>query len=76
MIGRYGQRLRVRSLGEIASLPLLMLLVSLVLFVASPVVNAVSRHQEHTADVYALELTQEPEAAIVAFQEHHQVKFK
>jgi Zn-dependent protease with chaperone function len=69
VIDRYGRRLKVYSLSQLASLPLLLLLVSLLLFLASPITNAVSRHQEHKADVYAIELTGEPEPAIVAFQE-------
>lgn len=69
VIDRFGRRLKIYSLNQLASLPLLLLLVSLLLFVASPITNAVSRHQEHKADVYAIELTGEPQPAIIAFQE-------
>ncbi|MCG1022418.1 M48 family metallopeptidase [Sutcliffiella horikoshii] len=69
VIDKYGRKLKVYSLSQLASLPLLLLLVSLLLFLASPITNAVSRHQEHKADVYAIELTGETEPAILAFQE-------
>jgi STE24 endopeptidase len=39
-----------------ASLAVLLLLLQVLLFVASPVINAVSRMQEHAADVYSLEV--------------------
>jgi Zn-dependent protease with chaperone function len=69
VINKWGRALKIYSIGQLASLPLLLLLVSLLLFAASPITNAVSRHQEHTADVYAIELTGKPEPAIGAFQE-------
>ncbi len=69
IIDRFGRRWKIYSLSQLASLPLLLLLVSLLLFLASPITNAVSRHQEHKADVYAMELTGDPEPAILAFQE-------
>lgn len=69
LLNRFGQRWKINSLNQLASLPLLLLLVSLLLFLASPVTNAVSRYQEHRADVYAIELTGDTEPAIEAFQE-------
>jgi len=69
LINRFGSRWKINSLNQLASLPLLLLLVSLLLFLASPVTNAVSRYQEHRADVYAIELTGNAEPAIEAFQE-------
>ncbi|WP_078381516.1 M48 family metallopeptidase [Sutcliffiella halmapala] len=69
IINKWGQFLRITSLNQLASLPLLLLLLSLVLFLASPITNAVSRHQEQTADQYAIELTEKVEPAIGAFQE-------
>ncbi len=69
IIASYGQRMKIHSLSQLASLPLLLLLVSLLLFLASPITNAVSRHQEHKADVYAIELTGDADSAIGAFQE-------
>ena len=40
-----------------ASLPALLLLLSIFFFLASPVGNAFSRHLEHQADQYGLEVT-------------------
>ncbi|MGD6833744.1 M48 family metallopeptidase [Sutcliffiella halmapala] len=69
VIRKWGEAIKITRLGQLASLPLLLLLLSLVLFLASPITNAVSRHQEHTADVYAIELTGDAAPAIGAFQE-------
>jgi len=69
VIRKWGEALKIKRLGQLASLPLLLLLLSLVLFLASPITNAVSRHQEHTADVYAIQLTGDAAPAIGAFQE-------
>ncbi|WP_404449150.1 M48 family metallopeptidase [Sutcliffiella horikoshii] len=69
LLNRFGQRWKINSLNQLASLPVMLLLVSLLLFLASPVTNAVSRYQEHRADVYAIELTGDTEPAIEAFQE-------
>jgi STE24 endopeptidase len=56
MVARYGLRWGIRELGDWASLPLLMLVLSLLTFVATPAFNAVSRHYEHQADQYGLEV--------------------
>jgi Zn-dependent protease with chaperone function len=44
-------------LDDWASLPVLLLLLSIFSFLASPVGNAFSRHLEHQADQYGLEVT-------------------
>jgi STE24 endopeptidase len=67
-IARWGRRMGIRRLGDIASFPLLLLLVSLLHFAASPLMNAVSRYEEHAADKYAIELTKNTDAAISSFQ--------
>lgn len=69
VISKWGEAIKITRLGQLSSLPLLLLLLSLVLFLASPITNAISRHQEHTADVYAIELTGDAAPAIGAFQE-------
>jgi STE24 endopeptidase len=69
MIKRWGLNLHVKNIKELASLPLFLLLISLLSFFASPVVNAVSRYEEHAADRYAIELTNNADAAVSAFQE-------
>jgi STE24 endopeptidase len=54
MVARYGERWGIRELGDWASLPLLVLILSVLLFLATPITNSVSRHYEHQADQYGL----------------------
>jgi STE24 endopeptidase len=56
MVARYGARWGIPSLSDWASLPLLMLIISALTFLATPAFNAVSRHYEHQADQYGLEV--------------------
>lgn len=53
---------------DIATFPMLLLIFSLLSFAISPFENAVSRYHEKDADKYAIELTNDKEAAIRAFQ--------
>nr|WP_239540077.1 M48 family metallopeptidase [Salimicrobium jeotgali] len=69
ILHRFGRAFRIKGVGDIASLPLILLLVSILSFVAQPVGMAVSRQAEQTADEYALEVTGNPDAAIGAFHE-------
>lgn len=57
VLGRWGQSWGIRSLDDWASLPVLILLLSVFLFISNPVGSAVSRHFEHQADQYGLEVT-------------------
>jgi len=73
MVARYGARWGIRGLSDCASLPLLVLIISVLTFLATPAFNAVSRHYEHQADRYGLEVIQglvpnAPIAAAQAFQ--------
>ena len=54
---RWGARWAIRGVDDWASLPALLLLVALFNFVAAPINNAYSRHLEHQADIYGLEVT-------------------
>ncbi len=56
-IRRWGERTGIESAGDPASLPLILLILAVGAFLASPIVCAISRHYEHQADQYALELT-------------------
>jgi STE24 endopeptidase len=56
MIDRWGPRWGIRSLDDYASLPALLLVVSLFLLVTGPILSAYSRHLEHEADRYGLEV--------------------
>ncbi len=68
-IHRWGQALKVSSPADFRSFPLLLMVFSMLLFAASPISNFVSRYQETRADRYAVEMTDNPEAGITAFQE-------
>ena len=52
----YGERLGIRSLSDWASLPLLILIFSLFSFFMGPIGSAYSRHLEHQADQFGLEV--------------------
>jgi len=56
LVGRYGERWEIRALSDWASFPLLFLLFSALLFLANPIGNGISRHYEHQADQYGLEV--------------------
>lgn len=57
MVVRWGERLDIRNVSDLASLPLFLLFVESATFVSEPLVNAYSRYQEHQADLYSLEVT-------------------
>jgi STE24 endopeptidase len=56
MLARWGAPWAIRDLTDWASLPALIFLITLLAFFATPVFNAVSRHFEHEADRYGLEV--------------------
>jgi STE24 endopeptidase len=73
MLHRWGESWGIRDLADWASLPMLVLIISVLTFIASPLLNTVSRHYEHQADQYGLEvvhgLVPDPStAAAQAFQ--------
>ena len=55
-VARYGQRWEIRGLSDWASLPLLALILSVLVFLDTPALNGVSRYYEHQADQYGLEV--------------------
>jgi Zn-dependent protease with chaperone function len=55
-IAKWGGTYDIRSVSDWGSLPLILLLVTLLGFIAEPIGNAYSRFQEHQADVYSLEV--------------------
>lgn len=67
LIARFGGRFGFDRLSDVASFPLLLLLGTLVSLVTTPLVLAFSRHQEHEADRFALELTRNNHAAATTF---------
>jgi STE24 endopeptidase len=57
MLARWGESWRIRGINDLAALPVLMLALSLLSLVGEPIGNAFSRHIEHQADIYGLEVT-------------------
>lgn len=66
-IARFRARLGFDSLAEPAAIPLILFLVGVVSFVVSPALLAFSRHNEHEADRFALEITRDNFAGATAF---------
>jgi STE24 endopeptidase len=57
MLARWGEAWHIRSINDLAALPVLMLALSLLMLAGEPIGNAFSRHIEHQADIYGLEVT-------------------
>ncbi|HVA01140.1 MAG TPA: M48 family metallopeptidase [Terriglobia bacterium] len=57
LLRRFGNRTGIESEGDLASLPVMLMVLTALSFFASPAVNGVSRHYEHQADQFALEVT-------------------
>jgi STE24 endopeptidase len=57
----------IEGIADVAGLPLLWLLFSLVVFVATPVVNSFIRWQEMQADNFGLDASRQPDAAATTF---------
>lgn len=57
LIRRYGSRTELEGEDDLASLPIMLMVLVALTFFSSPVVNAISRHYEHQADQFALEVT-------------------
>jgi Zn-dependent protease with chaperone function len=70
LLRRSGQRWGIRGIDDLASLPVLLLLLSIFGFIAGPISNAFSRYQEHQADQYGLEVTHglTPDSSQIAAQ--------
>ena len=56
MLARHGSQWGIPSLQDWASYPLLFFVITALAFLATPAFNAVSRHFEHEADRYGLEV--------------------
>ena len=67
VIARYGGRWGFTSLADVASLPLLLLLMSAFGLVVMPLQLAFTRHMEHESDRFGLEITQTNHSAGTAF---------
>jgi Zn-dependent protease with chaperone function len=67
LIARYRERFGFDQLSDVASYPLLILVFGVVSFLATPALYAVTRHSEHEADRFGLELTHDNRSAATAF---------
>lgn len=68
IIYKNGSVLNIKRIEGIHSLPLYLLLSSILFFAVSPLYTAISRHQEIKADNYAIELVEDEGAGISTFQ--------
>jgi Zn-dependent protease with chaperone function len=67
LVGRYANRLGFERLSDVASLPLVLMLLEVAMFLLTPVALAYSRHQEHEADKYALDLVGDNYSGALSF---------
>lgn len=67
LIARFKHRFRFEELGDVASLPLILLLAGVFSFAITPVWYAYTRSNEHEADRFALELTRANRAGATSF---------
>ncbi len=58
---RWGEKWQIRGIGDTAVLPLVILLVSIIGFVATPLLNTHTRTTEHEADMYGLNASRLPD---------------
>lgn len=73
VLARWGHRWGVQTVGDWASLPVLLLMFNLLSLCGQPVIASFSRYLEHQADIYALEVihglvADSPQVAAHAFQ--------
>jgi Zn-dependent protease with chaperone function len=69
-LAHWSSRWGISSTDDWASLPVLLLWITILAFLASPAINSFSRYQEHQADQYGLEVTHGliPDSSQVAAQ--------
>lgn len=58
---RWGEKWRIRGIGDTAVLPLVVLLGSIFFFAMTPVLNTFTRTQEHEADMFGLNASRQPD---------------
>lgn len=71
VLGRSSGLFGFNALGDVASLPLLIMAGSLIMFIFAPFANAYSRYNEHNADTFELELTRDNEAGASSMVKLH-----
>jgi STE24 endopeptidase len=65
-LARWGERWQTRVIGDIAVLPLVVLLGSVLFFVLTPIMNTHTRTAEQEADMYGLNSSRSPDGAAQA----------
>jgi Zn-dependent protease with chaperone function len=60
-LARWGERWEIRGVGDPAVLPLVFLLVSIISFVLTPILNTHTRTSEQEADVFGLNASRQPD---------------
>jgi STE24 endopeptidase len=60
-VKRWGDKWRVRGIADPAGLPLLVLILSTLLFIATPLLNTVVRVTEREADAFGINTSREPD---------------
>jgi Zn-dependent protease with chaperone function len=69
LVARAGPRRGVEGVADLASLPLVLIVFTAMLFFSAPIINGISRHFEHQADQFGLEVARgvvpDPNAAEV-----------
>jgi len=58
---QWGEKWRIRGVGDTAILPLVVLLGSIFFFVLTPIFNTYTRTQEYEADMYGLNASRQPD---------------
>jgi len=68
IIDCFKDKFKFDSLGDMASLPLIVIFISVLSFLFQPVTNGMSRYMEHQSDIYGMDITQvDGETAAIAF---------
>ncbi len=67
-INRYKSKFKFEKLGDMASLPLIVIFFSVFSFLFQPITNGFSRYNEHQCDMYGMDITQvDGESAAIAY---------
>jgi STE24 endopeptidase len=60
-LARWGEKWQIRGIGDVAVVPLAILLLSIVGFVTTPIFNTQTRTEEREADMYGLNASRQPD---------------
>lgn len=69
IVEKKGEDLKITGVSNLSSLPLFLLITSMLLFAISPITNWISRYEEMRADRYGMEMTHDKKAAVQTFQD-------